>query len=113
MLSHGLYSFDKNSDGSGNLAGTQAAGAYVNGLGGAVYDSLHLSDVGLPGSFGSANRERYVVSESNCLSADAAFCHDIFLLEAAWSLSRQQYFIINRVIIPHNFTFCKGFCKIL
>ena len=65
-------------DSSGNLAGAQAAGANVNGLGGAVYDCLHASDVGLPGSVGSAVRMRYRLSEYYCLSADFTLCHDIF-----------------------------------
>ena len=65
-----------NSDRSGNFAGTQAAGANVNGLGSSVYDSLNASDVGLPGSVGLSVGMGYCESELNCFSTDAALCHD-------------------------------------
>jgi len=68
-----------NSDSSGYLAGTQTTGAYINGLGSTVYNSLNTSDVGLPGSVGLSVGMGNCESELNCLSADAALCHDYYL----------------------------------
>ena len=78
MRVHRLLLYVK-SNSSLNLAGTQAAGANVNGLGSAVYDSLNTSDVGLPGSVGLSVGMGNCESELNCLSADAALCHDYYL----------------------------------
>ena len=78
QLSIGLLD-NLNSDSSGYLAGTQAARAYVNGLGSAVYDSLNTSDIGLPGSVCLTVGMRYCKTELNCFTADAALCHDYYL----------------------------------
>ena len=58
-----------------DLAGTETTGTYVNRLRGSVNNSLHLSDVGLPGSVGLAVRVRNVVTEGHALVAYAALCH--------------------------------------
>ena len=47
----------------------------MNRLVGTVYNCLYLANVRLPGSVGLAVRVRYVVTESNALSADTALCH--------------------------------------
>ena len=60
---------------SGNLAGAQATGANSYGLCSTVYDSLNLTDVGLPGSVCFAMRVRNCLSENNALSTNAALCH--------------------------------------
>jgi hypothetical protein len=60
---------------SGNLTGAQATGANSYGLGRAVYDSLNLTDIGLPASVCFAMRVRNCLSENNALSTNAALCH--------------------------------------
>lgn len=65
-----------NSDGSCDLAGAQAARAYVDGLGSTVDDRLYLSDVGLPGSVGLTVRVGDCETELNGLSTNTALCHD-------------------------------------
>ena len=40
-----------------------------------VYNSLNLSDVGLPGSVSLAVGVGYVAAKGNALAADAALCH--------------------------------------
>ena len=63
------------SNGSCNLTGAKATCASVNSLGSAVYNSLNLSDVGLPGSVSLAVGVGYVAAKGNALAADAALCH--------------------------------------
>jgi hypothetical protein len=58
-----------------NLAGTQATGANVNGLACTVYHSLHLADVGLPGSVALTVGVRYGVTEHNALATNTTLCH--------------------------------------
>ena len=62
-------------NGAAYLARTKATGAYVNGLGSAVYNSLNSTNVGLPSSVCSTVRVRYGLTENNALSANFAFCH--------------------------------------
>ena len=69
------------SDGSGNFAGAQAAGAYVYGLGSAVDDRLYASDVGFPGAVGLAIGVRDGETELDRFSADFTFCHYFYLLK--------------------------------
>ena len=69
-------SVNRNSDGSLDLAGAQAAGADVERLRGAVDYSLDTSDIGLPGTVGFAVRVGNGETELNGLSADFTFCHD-------------------------------------
>ena len=65
---------------SGNLAGTQAAGAGMNTAGLAVDDRLNLHNVGLPSSIGTSVRMRYLNSESYVLTAEITFSHFLHLL---------------------------------
>lgn len=65
---------------SGNLAGTQAAGAGMNTAGFAVDNRLYLHNVGLPSSVGTSVRMRYLDSESYVLTAEITFCHFLHLL---------------------------------
>ena len=67
---------------SGNLTGAQATGANSNGLGSTVYDSLNLTDIGLPGSVCFAMRVGNCLSENNALSTNAALCHNDTSLNA-------------------------------
>ena len=57
------------------FTGTQAARADAYGGMFAVYDSLNFSDVRFPRSVGLTVGVRYVVSERNALTANAALCH--------------------------------------
>ena len=58
-----------------DLTGTQAAGANTYSGVSAVYNSLNLSDIGLPRSVGLAVGVGYVAAKGNTLAADAALCH--------------------------------------
>ncbi len=58
-----------------NLAGTKATRANGNGSVSSVNDSLYLADIRLPGSVSFTVGVRYVVSESNTLTADTALSH--------------------------------------
>ena len=66
----------RSSDRSGDFAGTQAARAYVDSLGSAVYDSLDTSDVRLPSAVSLAVGMRDSQTELDGFSADFTFCHD-------------------------------------
>ena len=63
------------SDRSGDLAGTQAAGAGVNPAGGPVDDRFHSLYVGLPGSVGSSVRMGNLDTKLHVFTAKIAFCH--------------------------------------
>ena len=59
-----------------NLTGhTQAAGANVYGLVGAVNNSLYLSDVGLPGSVGLSVGVRNLETKNHGLFTEITLCH--------------------------------------
>ena len=60
---------------SGNLAGTQAAGAYADGGVFAVNNSLYLSDVRLPSAAAFSIGVGNIVPKTNCLIAIFTFCH--------------------------------------
>ena len=66
----------KRSDGARYLAGAKAARADANGLVRSVVIYADLSDVGLPRSRSLALGVRHVVTESDALTADTAFCHE-------------------------------------
>ena len=58
-----------------DLSRTKATRANVNRLIATVNYGLYLTDVRLPGSVGLTVRVRNVVSESDALTANAAFSH--------------------------------------
>ena len=60
---------------SGNLAGTQAAGAGVNTAGLAVDNCLNLHNVGFPSPVGPSVGVRNTNPESHVLAAEITFCH--------------------------------------
>ena len=60
---------------AGDLSGTQAAGAGVHTLGGAVYDRLNAANVGLPGTVRPSVRVRHTDTEGNTLAAVITLCH--------------------------------------
>lgn len=97
------YSSDAESDCPGNLSGTQATCAYINGLRSTIYDCFYFSNVGLPHSVGSSVRVADLNSERNALAADFTFCHFKHLLQ---SLQYQ-----NTSILPQDFEFCKHFLQ--
>ena len=68
------------SDGTGDLAGTQATGAGVNSLRGTIHNSLYAFDVRLPSPIGTSVRVGYLNTEGNALPADITFCHRILHL---------------------------------
>ena len=81
---------------TGDLAGTEAAGAHMNVLGGAVHDSLHALDVGLPGAIGAAVGVGNLNSESDTLTAEITFGHDINLLAGRNCISKDIVKHISR-----------------
>ena len=68
-------SYLTSSNSSSHLAGTNAAGAGVDVLGGTVHHSLYSSYIGLPGPVGSSMRMGNLNAESYTLTADIALCH--------------------------------------
>ena len=77
-MTFGLYSSflcSGGSDRSGDLTGTQAAGAGVNSAGGAVDKRLDSLYVGLPGSVGSSVGVGNLDPELYVFSAKITFCH--------------------------------------
>ena len=60
---------------SGDLAGTQAAGAGVNTAGLAVDNCLNLHHVGFPGPVGPSMGVGNTDPESHVLAAEITFCH--------------------------------------
>ena len=58
-----------------NLTGTQATGANINTLVRSFNYSLHLADVGLPGSVALTVGVGYGVAERYTLTANTALCH--------------------------------------
>lgn len=65
---------------TGNLAGTQATGAGVNLLGGAVNNRLYAFDVGTPSTVCAPMRVRNLNTESNTFAAEITFSHVLHLL---------------------------------
>ncbi len=59
-----------------DLARAQATRANSNGLGGTVYDSLNLADVGLPASVRLTMGVGDRLSENNALTTDTTLCHN-------------------------------------
>ena len=76
----GCFCLSEKSDGAGNLAGTQAASAHVDVLGGTIDDRLHATDVGLPGAVGTSVRVGDLNTEGHALAADITFSHSLHLL---------------------------------
>ena len=62
-------------DRSGDLIGTQAAGAGVNVTRGTVHNCLYTLDIRFPSSVRSPMGVRNLNSEGYALTADIAFCH--------------------------------------
>lgn len=60
---------------TGDLAGTEAAGAHIDVLGGAVHHSLDALDVGLPGTVGAAVGVRNLDAEVHALTTKLTFGH--------------------------------------
>ena len=60
---------------TGDLAGTEAAGAHIDVLGGAVHHSLNALDVGLPGTVGAAVGVRNLDAEVHALTTKLTFGH--------------------------------------
>ena len=65
---------------TGDLAGTEAAGAHIDVLGSTVNHSLNALDVGLPGTVGAAVRVRHLNAEHNALITKFTFGHSLDLL---------------------------------
>ena len=65
----------RSSNGTGNLAGTQAAGAGVNTLGGTVNNRFNAFDIGLPSPVRAPVRVRNPDSKSNILATYFTLCH--------------------------------------
>ena len=63
------------SDRTGDLTGTQAAGAHVDVLGSAVNDRLHAADVGLPGTVGASVGVGDLNTKGHALAANITFRH--------------------------------------
>lgn len=63
------------SDGSRNLARTNAACACIHSAGGTVDNSLYPFDVGLPCSVGSSVGVRYLDTEFYVFTAKITLCH--------------------------------------
>ena len=59
-----------------DLARAQTTRANSNGLGGTVYDSLNLTDIGLPGSVRLTIGVGNSLSENNALTTDTTLCHN-------------------------------------
>ena len=74
------FVLSEKSDGAGNLAGTQAASAHVDVLGGTIDDRLDATDVGLPGAVGTSVRVGDLNTEGHALAADITFSHSLHLL---------------------------------
>ena len=60
---------------TGDLAGTEAAGAHIHVLGSAVYHSLDALDVGLPGTVGAAVGVGHLDTEVHALATELTFGH--------------------------------------
>ncbi len=58
-----------------DLTGTKATGADIHCLMRTVDNCFHATDIGFPSSVGLAVGVRYVVSERDAFSANAAICH--------------------------------------
>ena len=98
------------SDGAGNLAGTQAAGAGVNALRGAVHDRLDASDVRLPGSVRTSMGMGHLNAKRNILATNFTLCHvctsfedDIIGLQHSYFIrfSREKQVFFQ--FFPHSF----------
>ena len=67
---------------TGDLAGTEAAGAHIDVLGSTVNHSLNALDVGLPGSVGTSVRVRNLNTEGHALATKITLSHSLHLLSS-------------------------------
>ena len=88
----------------------------MNVLGGAVHDSLHALDVGLPGAIGAAVGVGNLNSESDALTAEITFGHDINLLAGRNCISKDIFEYSSRKelgnqvgILGKSYFFCAQF----
>ena len=65
----------RRSDGAGDLAAAEAAGAGVDVLGASVDDGLYALDVGLPGAVGTPVRVADLDAEGHVLAAEFTLRH--------------------------------------
>ena len=80
---------------TGDLAGTEAAGAHIDVLGSTVDHSLNALDVGLPGTVGAAVGVGNLDTEVHALATELTFGH--IYKPPRWL---ELYFYINFVILP-------------
>ena len=85
----------------------------MNVLRGAVHDSLHALDVGLPGAIGAAMRVGHLNPERDALTAEITFGHDINLLAGSNCISKDIVKYISRIrtenqvgILGKSYFFC-------
>ena len=82
---------------TGDLAGTEAAGAHIDVLGSTVDHSLNALDVGLPGTVGAAVGVGNLDTESHALATELTFGH--IYKPPRWL---KLYFYINYVILTER-----------
>ena len=82
---------------TGDLAGTEAAGAHIDVLGSTVNHSLNALDVGLPGTVGAAVGVGNLDTESHALATELTFGH--IYKPPRWL---KLYFYTNFVILPES-----------
>lgn len=64
---------------TGDLAGTEAAGAHIDVLGGAVHHSLNALDVGLPFTIGPSVGVRDLDTKGHTFATKIALSHSLHL----------------------------------
>ena len=82
---------------TGDLAGTEAAGAHIDVLGSTVDHSLNALDVGLPGTVGAAVGVGNLDTEVHALATELTFGH--IYKPPRWL---KLYFYTNFVILPES-----------
>ena len=103
-------------DSAGNFTGTQAPGTNIHMARRTIDQSLHALDVGLPGAIGAAVGVGNLNSESDALTAEITFGHDINLLAGRNCISKDIVKHISRKqrknqvgILGNKYFFCVSF----
>ena len=82
---------------TGDLAGTEAAGAHIDVLGSTVDHSLNALDVGLPGTVGAAVGVGDLDTEGHALATELTFGH--IYKPPRWL---KLYFYSNHIILTER-----------
>lgn len=90
------------SDGTGNLAGTQATGAGIDSFWGTVHHRLDALNIGFPSAIGTTVGMGNLNAERHTFTANIAFCQFLHLLVSHRTVNPGTALKSNRNILAEN-----------